>query len=175
MVPVAGAYCIDRYEASRPDASGNHAGIDGSRALSVSGVVPWQVDDNATAEAACRASGKRLCTPDEWLLACQGPDGSAYSYGDTYDPEACNGIDAFGWEGFRLMPTGAFGLCTNEWGAFDMNGNLWEHVAAGDDTTVRGGAYNCGNSALLHRCDYVPSTWAPSARGFRCCSSSGAR
>jgi formylglycine-generating enzyme required for sulfatase activity len=131
--------------------------------------MPWQVADNATAEAACGATGKRLCTPEEWQTACKGPDGTAYSYGSTYKASACNGIDAFGRQNFHLVPTGSFPDCTNEWGVFDMNGNLWEHVAGGSDMRVRGGAHNCSDSAALHRCDYVPGNWSPSARGFRCC------
>ncbi|MBN2575084.1 MAG: SUMF1/EgtB/PvdO family nonheme iron enzyme [Deltaproteobacteria bacterium] len=168
MVAVGG-FCIDRYEASRPDATATSAGKDGSRAMSVLGVLPWMVADNATAEKACAASGKRLCLPEEWRIACQGPDGTVYAYGDAYDPAICNGIDTFGRSGFHLTPTGDFAECTNEWGVFDINGNLWEHTAGGSEMTVRGGAFNCNDSATLHRCDYVPGDWVPSALGFRCC------
>lgn len=133
------------------------------------GVIPWQVDSNATARAACAAAGKRLCKPEEWRLACKGPDGHVYAYGDTYEAKTCNGIDAFGRDAFHLAATGSFPRCTNAWAIFDLNGNLWEHVAGGSDTTVRGGAYNCSDSAALHQCDYVPGSWIPSARGFRCC------
>jgi hypothetical protein len=174
MVAVAEAFCIDRFEASRPDATVTSAGSDGSYALSVAGVLPWQVAGNAVAEDACRASGKRLCSPEKWQLACAGSQRTAYSYGNTYDPTACNGIDTFGRSQFHLMPTGAFSACVSEWGAFDLNGNLWEHVSGGSDQTVRGGAYNCSDSAALHRCDYVPGSWTPSARGFRCCLSPAA-
>lgn len=172
MVPVASFFCADIYEASRLDASATSAGSDDSIALSRKGVLPWQVESNARADQACRAAGKRLCTAAEWLLACEGPDATVYSYGDPYQKTTCNGIDAFGdpdlWQ-FKLMPTGSFVGCTNEWGVFDINGNLWEHVAAGSDKTVRGGAYNCGDSRTFHRCDYVPG-WVPAARGFRCCA-----
>jgi sulfatase modifying factor 1 len=169
MVPVANLFCVDRYEASRPDATETKMGQDLSRAVSVEGVVPWNVADNASAEAACIASAKRLCTSDEWLLACEGPDGTVYSYGDVYEPTTCNGIDAFGGGSFRVAPTGWFPSCTNEWGVFDINGNMWEHVAGGNDMLVRGGAFNCMDSAALHKCRYVPGNWTPSARGFRCC------
>jgi len=172
MVKVAEAFCIDLYEASRIDATETSAGQVETVALSRKGVLPWQVESNAAAEAACNAAGKRLCTAAEWLVACQGPDGTVYSYGDTYEETTCNGIDTFGdptlWE-FKLMPTGSFPGCTNEWGVYDINGNLWEHVAGGSDKTVRGGAFNCGDSKTLHRCDYIPG-WVPSARGFRCCA-----
>lgn len=169
MVNVADVFCADRYEASRPDATSTSAGTDSTCARSVAGAVPWQVTSNAAAETACAAVGKRLCAPEEWRLACKGPDNAVYAYGNTYDPGTCNGIDAFGRSNFHLAPTGSFPQCTNEWGLFDINGNLWEHVSGGSDQTVRGGAYNCGDSAALHKCDYVPGDWSPSARGFRCC------
>lgn len=169
MAKVADAFCIDRYEASRPDATATGVGSDEHSARSVAGVMPWQVASNAVAAQACAAAGKRLCSAAEWQLACAGPDRSVYAYGNVYDPQACNGIDAFGREAFHLAATGSFPRCASAWGAFDLNGNLWEHLAGGSDQSVRGGAYNCSDSAALHRCDYVPGSWAPSARGFRCC------
>ena len=170
MANVDGLFCMDRYEASRPDATSLSYGTDESRAVSAPDVYPWQVWDNATAEAACNAAEKRLCTPTEWQYACQGTERLNYAYGNIYHATICNGIDAFGYPRFHLMPTGSFPECVNEWGIFDLNGNLWEHTANGSNMTIRGGAYNCGNSALLHRCDYVPGNWEPSARGFRCCA-----
>lgn len=169
MVPVANLFCVDRYEASRTDATAKTMGTDFSRAVSVKGALPWMFVDNAIAEAACAGAGKRLCTSDEWLLACQGPEGHVYAYGDTYEPTTCNGIDALGGGAFQVAPTGSFASCTNGWGVFDMNGNVWEHVAGGDDTRVRGGAFNCMDSAALHKCGYIPGNWSPSALGFRCC------
>ena len=77
MAAVAGAFCVDRYEASRPDATASAAGSDDSRALSVAGVLPWQVASNELAESACAAAGKRLCTADEWGRACAGSGLSA--------------------------------------------------------------------------------------------------
>jgi hypothetical protein len=41
---------------------------------------------------------------------------------------------------FPLDADGVLPGCTNEWGVFDMNGNVWKHTANGDDTTIRGGA-----------------------------------
>ena len=200
MVPVANAFCVDRHQASRPDATETDAGTDDSRAVSVEGVIPWEVDSNSMAEAACAAVDKRLCTPQEWRVACRGPNDTRYSYGDEYDPTACNGIDTFCncedpacvelevcpyprcWNlssstenggpcgaDYRVVPTGSLPRCTNGWGVYDINGNLWEHVGGGSDQTVRGGAYDCADSAQLHQCDYIPGNWAPTARGFRCC------
>jgi hypothetical protein len=193
MVAVGRFFCIDRYEASRPDADATRAGVAETMATSRAGVMPWQVTDNAEADAACRNAGKSLCTASEWQQACIGPEETVYAYGDAYNPETCNSIDTFcrcdqagdcGGEetcpfaycyktcgaDFHLMPTGSFPDCTNGWGLFDINGNLWEHVLGGDDTRIRGGAFNCLDSKTLHRCDYVPGDWTPSARGFRCCA-----
>jgi formylglycine-generating enzyme required for sulfatase activity len=171
MVAIENTFCMDRYEASRPDATAFTAGVDGSRAVSRAGAIPWLVDaDNALAEQACNASGKRLCTASEWEFACRGPNDSTYAYGNDYEPQTCNGIDTYGRNAFHLMATGSFEDCENGWGIFDLNGNVWEHTAGGSARTVRGGAFNCSDSKTLHRCDYVPRNWSPSALGFRCCS-----
>lgn len=169
MVLIANSFCIDRWEASRLDATALSFGTDGSKAMSRAGVRPWLVPDNATAQAACTASGRRLCAPAEWEFACRGFAGHVYAYGDTYEPATCNGIDTHRDGSFSLAVTGAFPKCHNGLGVFDLNGNVWEHVAGGDGKTVRGGAYNCSDSNAFHRCAYVPQTWTPSALGFRCC------
>ncbi len=169
MVSVGESFCIDRYEASRPDATNDDPGSDESRATSREGVLPWQVADNETAQAACVAAGKDLCEPSQWSLACTGSERTTYGYGEAYEPGTCNGIDLYGREGLRLLPTGSLPGCRSDWGAYDLNGNLWEHVRGGSEQTIRGGAYNCIDSQTLHRCDYVPGNWRPSARGFRCC------
>ncbi|MCP4600417.1 MAG: SUMF1/EgtB/PvdO family nonheme iron enzyme [Proteobacteria bacterium] len=193
MVSVGHKFCIDAYEASRPDATVDSAGSDSSFATSRPGVFPWQVMDNNQADQACRAAGKSLCTEDQWYLACIGPSGTIYSYGDDYDPVICNSIDTFcncessgpcgdqdpcpyphcyndcdAWP--AVLPTGHFSNCKNGFGVFDMNGNFWEHVLGGDGTRIRGGAFNCLDSETLHRCDYIPGDWEPSAQSFRCCS-----
>ncbi len=198
MVAIEGEFCIDIYEASRVDAEEGFAGMDQSMAVSRQGVLPWTVADNTAAQQACEAAGKTLCTSRQWETACRGPAATAYAYGDTYDPAVCNGIDKYclcpadslcanhapcpfprcyiecGRDylatPFRLDPTGGNPGCTNGYGVFDMNGNLWEHVFRGDTRSIRGGAYNCADSVRLHRCDYVPGDWEPSDRGFRCCS-----
>jgi len=172
MQAVAGLFCMDRYEASRPGATAvdDGEGDDEGPATSREGVLPWMVgDDNALAAAACEAAGKRLCTPREWQSACEGQAATVYAYGNTYDPETCNGLDTFPEGTHHPTPTGAFPGCIGEWGIYDLNGNVWEHVAEGDGRAVRGGAYNCIDSMTLHRCDYVPRSWVPSALGFRCC------
>ncbi len=190
MTSVTGRFCIDRWEASRADATSISEGDAEGAATSGPGVLPWKTGGTAAgyevASAACDAAGKRLCTPTEWSMACAGLPRATYSYGDVYDPVACNGIDAHcddpvpgcgaidranGIDHYRVEPTGAFPQCTNDYGVYDITGNLWEFVtASGAALTVRGGAYNCGDSAFLHRCAYVSPAAMRTEVGFRCCA-----
>ena len=141
-----------------------------------------RVDQPCVAQQACARAEKRLCTALEWELVCRGPDGLEYVYGDEYDTTICNGIDAHcappaepfcgrDERNFRLEPTGSYPECTNGYGAYDVCGNLWEWVEStgGLPLHVRGGAYNCLDSAKLHKCSHI-GNWGPSALGFRCCT-----
>jgi hypothetical protein len=165
---VSEPFCMDIYESSRENATATSMGEGNTKAISRPGVMPWQVGSNAEAQTACEASGKTLCSADQWYMVCSGPDELVYSYGNEYHPTTCNGIDKYG-SAFRMDVTGANLGCTNSYGVLDMNGNIWEHILGGDNTTIRGGAYNCGDSETYHRCDYIPGTWSPLATGFRCC------
>ncbi|MBW1870420.1 MAG: hypothetical protein JRJ19_00045 [Deltaproteobacteria bacterium] len=194
MVPINDRFCIDIYEASRPDATDRLEGSDYSMAMSVPNKKQWKVEDNAEALGACQRADKTLCAESQWFEACQGPDETVYGYDDEYDPVICSGIDKYCncgadsscedrdpcpftgcfhvCERNRIIqdPTGSNPGCLNGFGVYDMNGGVWEHVLNGDETRIRGGAYNCSDSKKLHRCDYIPEVWSPSARGFRCCS-----
>jgi hypothetical protein len=187
MVAVCGTFCIDAYEASRPDATADDAGSDESRAASQPGVLPWSsgrpdLMNQTVAQSACQASGKRLCKGAEWKLVCGNLQGQRYSYGDDYDPTACNGIDTYCYcepypgcydacdADFHVMPTGALEACQTDLGVWDLNGNVWELVSSSDGLDhYRGGAHNCADPEQLHACDY-DATWNPAAKGFRCCA-----
>jgi hypothetical protein len=198
MVP-SGTVCIDRYEASRPDATELSPGVDETRAASRPDVQPWFVnpfDTTALAafEAACAASGKRLCEADEWQAACAGPAGLPYVYGATFDRETCNCVDTYcddhcvtagippascdlladcGYRYFcfHVEPTGRFPGCTNVLGTYDLNGNVWEIVRSTVDARgfeVRGGAFNCAMAELRVNCTFNAG-WLALNAGFRCC------
>jgi len=198
MVP-SGAVCIDRYEASRPDATATFAGTDESRATSRPGVLPWAVNPMSSAalaafEAACAAAGKRLCRADEWQAACRGPSDLPYVYGSTFDREVCNCVDTFcddycadhgipagdcdtapdcgyRYSCLRMLPTGSMPGCTNELGHFDINGNVWEIVRSTAD--ARGYEVRGGafNCAMasLRVSCSFNAGWLDLFAGFRCC------
>lgn len=168
VTPAGGsAFCIDRWEASRSDASATAEGTDTSIATSRSGVLPWRFVTYDQAEAACTAAGKRLCTADEWRSACSGPDGWDYPYNARiYNGQTCNGLNTPPLSSPAV--TGQFAACVSPSGVLDMSGNVSEW------TTNRfpiGGAYDDVSQNL--RCnaeDRVvnPSVSEPQA-GFRCC------
>jgi hypothetical protein len=208
-------WCMDRYEASRADATSTWGGSS-NVATSRPGVMPWWSTSLplATAQAACEAAGKRLCDQGEWYLACTGTGNGNYVYGNSYNVAACNSIDTYchcgagtacadvlvcpyphcfestnaecfaslGKDGacgpcgasWGVKPTGQFLQCVNEWGAYDLCGNVWE-MALGTDgegkpqAFFRGGACNCRDSEELHRCDTDVLETQVNVKGFRCC------
>jgi hypothetical protein len=168
ITPATGdPFCIDTYEASRPDATATAEGVDTSRATSRTGVLPWRFIVYDDAEAACTAAGKRLCEASEWQAACGGAESWDYPYNARiYNGQSCNGLNTPPLSG--PATTGQFPDCTSPDGIFDMSGNVSEW------TTNRfpiGGAYDDVSQNL--RCnaeDRVvnPAVSEPQA-GFRCC------
>ncbi len=171
------------------------------RAVSARGVVPQGYISQHQAAAACAAAGKRLCADGEWLRACRGPRAQTYGYGDRRVQGQCNEnhrwhpvVQLFRTAGEALwghvqmndpqinqLPgtvalTGAHGGCTNEWGVYDMVGNLHEWTAdpAG---TFRGGYY-MDTAINGNGCNYVTMAHDPSYHdysiGFRCCAAAAA-
>jgi hypothetical protein len=170
----AGAACIDLYEGALLHLETDGAAtpwphflpIDGYdagefRAVPAAGVFPQGYISQVQATAACEASGKRLCTFEEWTAACRGqPEHHyIYPYGDMYEAGRCNEghespiIELFGpdptysdtelndprcdqLEG-GLAQGGAYSRCESTYGAFDMHGNIHEWIAdspAGEPT-----------------------------------------
>lgn len=96
----ANRFCIDRYEASKPDATASSNGSDTSVAMSVSGVLPWVVNpmsDDALVsfKNACKAAGKTLCNATQWKATCGGPTQANYAFGNEFNVETCNNVATF--------------------------------------------------------------------------------
>ena len=169
------------------------------RAVSRPGVIPQGYISGKQAAVACNASGKRLCNAREWESACRGPTNSQFPYGATRRAGVCNddirarhpvaeagvllGIpgQALWHAGMNqaiinqlqdtLLPTGERAECTNEYGVFDMVGNLHEWVDD-PDGTFRGGYY-MDTSKNGEGCSYATTahdfTYHDYSTGFRCC------
>ncbi len=103
----------DDYPATFPD-NGQWAGVAPTAyAASVAGVLPSVNITWFQAAAACRASGKRLPTGEEWLAAARAtPDGAGCNVSTT---------------GARVTGSGA--SCESASGAQDMIGNVWERTS----------------------------------------------
>ncbi|MCB9597669.1 MAG: SUMF1/EgtB/PvdO family nonheme iron enzyme [Sandaracinaceae bacterium] len=174
-------FWIYRHEASRPDASGTLGGTSGARACGRGAVMPWTSVGYAEATAACAAAGHRLCTPAEWLAACQGGDGRAYPYGASYAPMTCNGADRDAIPGgaidSRVEPTGALAMCLSPDGVADLSGNVkeWTDDERGSVVVVRGGSHESpalGLTCATELSRATADTILPTL-GFRCCDDDG--
>jgi hypothetical protein len=200
--------CVDRFEASIVIVQSDGSTKSWSpyysppssqtfKAVSLRGAVPQAYISGNDAKKACENAGKRLCTSDEWLRACQGPSGFTYPYGDARQPGVCNdariphpAVQCFdteaswiyselSWPGIDQQPmtvdrTGANAGCVSADGAYDMMGNLHEWVYDGATThTFRGGYYvdtiKNGNGCL-YRTTAHALTYSDYSTGFRCCA-----
>ena len=185
-------FCIDQYEASvgvgSLGAPIQPEGGDGSTtvaALSERFAQPARGLTWHQAVAACKNAGKSLCSATRWRAACGGAADLTFPYGESYDPEKCNGFDA-GRRG--LVPTGgvitssvtqgenrALG-CVSPFGVYDLSGNAWEWNASvtlgGVRRGLAGGSYRSneeGLSCLTDDAD-APADEVDEAYGFRCCA-----
>jgi hypothetical protein len=146
-------FCIDRYEWP------NHRG-----AVPQSYVSLYQAMDS------CYSVGKRLCTIEEWSVACAGPYSWKYPYGQKYEPYACVTHDTM------VVPSGSRPECRGFFGIFDMSGNLleWTSTKAVENHSfyyVTGGFWESGPKSACHdkRYSYYPQN-RHNPVGFRCCS-----
>jgi hypothetical protein len=117
----------------------------------------------------CAAAGKRLCSSDEWTIACAGAYGWNYPYGRTYEPRACVTQDTTAW------PSGRAAECRGYFDIYDMAGNLAEWTGTRSRANqqfynVMGGFWESGPQS---GCFDVRYSYYPQNRhnpvGFRCC------
>jgi hypothetical protein len=179
-------YYIYSYEASRPDSNASRPGIATARACSRAGALPWTFVSFQAATAACAASGKRLCTGQEWQWACEGDAQTAYPYGTSYAADSCNGADHDVVPGGGIdnatLACGSLAMCVSPAGAFDMSGNAKEWVDDQRGTSgapknepiyvVRGGSFESPQLGLTCQTELSQATASTvlTGLGFRCCS-----
>ncbi|MEZ4234344.1 MAG: SUMF1/EgtB/PvdO family nonheme iron enzyme [Polyangiaceae bacterium] len=167
------------------------------RAVSQPGVIPQGYMSYYMAKRACAAAGKRLCSDDEWQLACEGQGKTKFPYGPDYVAGRCNVFREFhpadvlhldASSGHRdprlnlvlengndpgLRDTGATKSCVSEWsggGIYDMVGNLDEWV---EDPRgrFRGGFYSRNTrSGCEAKVASHPAGYFDYSTGARCCA-----
>ncbi|MDO8804565.1 MAG: SUMF1/EgtB/PvdO family nonheme iron enzyme [Elusimicrobiota bacterium] len=125
-------------------------------------VVNVEWDD---ADAYCKWAGGRLPTEEEWEKAARGGRATRYSFGDEE-----NGLGGYAWYGdnsdSRARP--AAGKKPNQYGLYDMHGNVWEWVSGGDARHyTRGGSWYSSANNLLWRYWHFPG-YRNYDQGFRC-------
>jgi sulfatase modifying factor 1 len=213
MVTVRdGRFCIDRYEAYvgimlKGGKTRRHSPfkpIDAKttniKALNKKGRMPQAYISQRQAKLACENAGKRLCSDQEWVKACQGKRPTTWPYGKEHEPKRCNdrGFSSFNkyfGEGGReapqsaytfkhlndprlnkpkgtCAPSGRFKKCKNSYKAYDMVGNLHEW------TSAPGGTFRGGFFLDVHKhgdgCTYKTTAHSTKyhdySTGFRCCA-----
>lgn len=121
------------------------------------------------ATAMCESVEKRLCTPEEWVLACRGPRGLRYPYGPEYNGTLCNSESAVD----APQKIGdAPSTCVSDYGVYDLNGNVWEWVGTSleQEVSIRGGAWSSSRCAECALKFWIKKPNTKSDRvGFRCC------
>ncbi|MBI5416992.1 SUMF1/EgtB/PvdO family nonheme iron enzyme [Candidatus Poribacteria bacterium] len=149
MVEINGTYCVDKYE--YPNEKGAYPLVN----------VSWDA-----AQALCSQQGKRLCTSEEWELACSGPNHLVYPYGNEYSPHKCR--TSMRWEK-GPAPAGTYAECVSDFGVYDMSGNVWEWTDK-PGSIYYGGFWDSGNedSHCNSKFGLNPTLFYHDL-GFRCC------
>jgi formylglycine-generating enzyme len=208
MALAMGRFCVDKFEGSlvtrgeggkeTPYPHFQQPVADGTvyYARSVRGVIPQAYISAAQAQAACAASGKRLCQAVEWRAACGGSQATAYPYGPTRTAGKCHDTGTApmvvlfsatmkkGWGREEMndprlnqlagtvAKTGDYDGCVNDFGVYDMVGNLHEWTAD-PNGTFQGGYWldtsqhgdGCAYRTIAHEYAYHDYS-----TGFRCCA-----
>ncbi len=162
-----GEYCIDRYEARIVEGSAEPARDE----MPSIGVTFYEAD------RACHEAGFRLCTGDEWTLACAGSEARRVPYAAAWAAHICNSVQPD--DDMNLFPVregGAFPGCVSPEGVFDLVGNVWEWTnepnTAGNLRELRGGgSHNAEPQSTCTINDRVYMAPEDNAGlvGFRCC------
>jgi hypothetical protein len=209
MADIGGRFCVDKYEDTllevlpngeeRPWSSFSTVSGHTVRAVSLAHAFPQGYVSGNEAAQACARSGKRLCSPKEWKVACEGPKKTTYGYGNERVTGRCNdngksamnavyGSSGVGGKSYwsmdrmnnpalnqvdgTLSKTGDHDGCTNGFGVYDMVGNLHEWVAD-PNGTFQGGYYldtHLNGDGCEYRTMAHEAWYHDYSTGFRCCA-----
>lgn len=170
--------------------------MDQFEAPNVRGAKPLVMQSYEMAKRWCGARGKRVCTEQEWELACEGGEHRPLAYGWAVDVSLCNSNKK--WRAFDVTklqserkevvraeverlwqgtPSGFFRTCVSRFGIYDMMGNVEEWVTT-RKTRKRPGALMGGFWAkpwtgCRGTNDAHEPTFTFYETGFRCCAEPG--
>ncbi len=179
-----GGFQVQKYEASKPDATSSSSGAITSHVCSEANRLPWTSINAINAEAACQSIGANLCTESEWQQVCEAGSSCRWSQGSsctTYNPNTCNGNDydfdsqtAGDQDG--LLPTGSRPQCfanTSGGSVYDLSGNVkeWTAPRSAGVNPQRGGAYSTPAGGMECSYDFAVAddNFLFPTVGFRCC------
>jgi hypothetical protein len=168
------SFCIDRHEYPN-----------------VPGALPAMLLTFEMAEAACSHEGKRLCTDEEWTLACEGGARAPVALEPTAGADDCNVGPAAArvpveklWDARRLPAlverfdararSGARPRCTSPFGVADLTGNVaeWVRTSAADPfpAALKGGDFTSARAPCRAVRRIRAPHYAAFAVGARCCA-----
>mgnify|MGYP000861923894 CR=1 FL=1 len=100
----------------------------------------------------CAKEGKRLCTSEEWQMACRNQkERFDYPYGKEYQVQRCNTLGNPSVKN-KISVSGFFAQCAGSRPIFDMSGNAAEWTSGADGSAyVYGGSWQNGEDGS--RCD----------------------
>ena len=162
-------------------------------------VLPFVYSHAIMARRLCALAGKRLCTQEEWNVACEAdPNGGPprkYAYGDTLDLKVCNtgrvkspkcDVDTALWKSCPTdtVPAGSYPQCRSRLGVFDQHGNVAEAMTrleyGVNYVQLKGSAFFYDGEMYADHCRFDPrwhvdpaeESWHTNYHlGFRCCRS----
>ncbi len=167
------------------------------KAESAPGVIPNGYVTGHEAALACANAGKRLCTEQEWVTACQGEGQRQFPYGNKYEWGTCNVFreahpaavlhddasrghldprlnQVSSSKGPLLRPTGGTPACRSVWGddaIYDLVGNLDEWIEDERGVFVGGFFSRSTKNGCLSRVGAHPREYYDYSLGVRCCRS----
>ncbi len=165
--------------------------VDQFEAPNVRGAAPMVMQSYDAAVKWCEKRNKRLCSEQEWELACEGPERLPWAYGWAVNTKLCNSnkgwkkvnFEAFGkgreqaraetkrlWQG---SPSGRYKTCVSAFGVFDLTGNVEEWVSSRSTRkhagALMGGFWAKPWTGCRGTNDAHGTNFAFYETGFRCC------
>mgnify|MGYP006283293317 CR=1 FL=1 len=172
-------FYIDRYEAT----------ISRQRAWSVAGLVPTTKLRFQDARDACRAAGKRICTTQEWRIACRDGRTQPVYFSNTRElARDCDWARSSGYDqkDHAIKNNSHPSCATPNYQIHHIIGNVAEMTKGPNNNAVivgmtylgtnyYGGAFDTADQALKMACEYTITSNYPAGQhnegmGFRCCA-----